>query len=117
MAFRFEQLEIWHDANGYAHLIYDITKKFPRAESFSLVDQLRRAGNSVPTNTAEGSGSSSNRDFINYLNIAIKSVYETVSLAFRAEQEGFVNDSVRMRLYDTAEILIKRIQGFKKSLK
>jgi four helix bundle protein len=117
MAFRFEKLEIWQEANRYAHEIYKITKKFPRAELFSLSDQLKRAANSIAANIAEGSGSHSKKDFINYLNIAIKSTYETVALIFRAEQEGYVNDKIRKSVYEQAEILIKRIQSFKRTIR
>jgi four helix bundle protein len=117
MGFRFEKLDIWHEANQYARDIYKITKKFPRPELFSLSDQLKRAANSVAANIAEGSGSSSKKEFIYFLNVAIKSAYETVALTFRAEQEGYVNDKMRKSIYEKAEILIKKIQSFKRSLK
>jgi four helix bundle protein len=116
MSFRFEKLNIWTEANEYAHEVYKVTSKFPQKEIFSLVDQLRRAANSISTNIAEGSGSTSDKDFCHYLNIAIKSTYETVSLLLRAKQENFLNDKMRNLLYDKAEVLIKRIQLFKKSI-
>lgn len=116
MSFRFEKLNIWVEANDYAHEIYLLTAKFPQRELFSLTDQLRRAANSIPTNIAEGSGSSSDKDFSHYLDISIKSAYETVSLLFRAEQENLINVKIRELLYGQAEILIKRIFAFKKSL-
>ena len=117
MAFRFEKLDIWHEANHYAHEIYEITKKFPREELFSLSDQLKRAANSIPANIAEGSGSTSKKDFRHFLNIAIKSAYETVSLIIRAEQEGFITKKSRIAIYNQAEALVKRIQSFKKTIK
>jgi len=117
MSFRFEELKIWHEANLYAHEIYKITKKFPREELFSLSDQLKRAANSVAANIAEGSGSTSKKDFRHYLNIAIKSTYETVALIIRAEQENFVNQKTKDAIYNQAETLIKRVQAFKKTIK
>lgn len=116
MAFRFEKLNIWQNANKYAHDIYEITKNFPKEELFSLSDQLKRAANSVGANIAEGSGSSSGKDFIHFLNIAIKSIYETVSFLFRAEQEGYLSERERIDIYGRAEILIKQVQSFKKTI-
>ncbi len=117
MAFRFEHLEIWHDAVLYANEIYKLTKKFPREEVFSLTDQLRRAVSSISTNIAEGAGSSSKKDFGHYLDIAIKSTYETVSLLFLAEQQGYIAETERVVFYQKAEILVKKIQKFKSFLK
>ncbi len=75
MAFRFEELEIWRDAILFAKLIYKLTERFPSRELFSLTDQLRRCAASIAANIAEGSGSSSKKDFAHYLEIAIKSLY------------------------------------------
>ena len=78
MAFRFEQLQIWQSAIIFTNNIYTATKVFPPEERFSLTDQLRRSASSIAANIAEGSGSSSKKDFSHYLDIAIKSTYETV---------------------------------------
>lgn len=117
MAFRFEGLDIWKDSNSYALKIYRITKKFPREEQFALVDQLRRSSSSISANIAEGSGSSSNKDFSHYLDIAIKSTYETVSHLHLAYQLGYISDTIRQDLYSEAEVLVKKIKNFKKWLK
>lgn len=94
--FRFEKLEIWHQSIRYSKNIYLIADTLPKAE---------------------GSGSSTNKDFSHFLDIAIKSTIETVSqLKFGQEMNYFRNTDVE-KLYDQAEVLIKRIQAFKKSLK
>lgn len=115
--FRFEKLDIWNDANLFVKNIYKITKSFPRDELFALVDQLRRSASSTSANIAEGSGSSSNKDFCHYLGIAIKSIYETVSHLHLAEQQGYISKQTKIELYEEAEILVKKIQSFKKWLK
>lgn len=117
MAFRFEKLEIWIDSINYAAKIYKITRKFPRDEMFALVDQLRRAASSISANIAEGAGSSSAKDFCHYLDIAIKSIYETVSHLYLAKQQNYISEKERAQLYSNAETLVKRIQSFKKWLK
>lgn len=69
--FRFEELEIWKSLIVYTKNIYLLTNTFPKQELFSLVDQLRRSSSSIAANIAEGSGSSSKKDFGHYLDIAI----------------------------------------------
>lgn len=111
--FKFETLEIWIEAKNYSSAIYRLTRTFPKSEAFGLTDQLRRSANSISANIAEGSGSNSKKDFCHYLDIAIKSLYETVSHLYIAQDQEYINETKRKELYKTAEILVKRIQNFK----
>src|SRR5438105_332747 len=117
MAFRFEHLDIWKNAVDYCRKIYMLTKKFPSDELFALTNQLRRAAYSVPTNIAEGSGSSSRKDFFHYLDIAIKSIYETVSLLYLAKEQNYISEVERIAFYEEAEILVKKIKVFQNTLR
>lgn len=117
MAFRFEKLNIWTETIEYAKQIYEITKNFPRYETFALANQLKRAASSIPANIAEGSGSTSKKEFSHYLDIASKSLYETVSHLYLAKQQNYILEKDRVRLYNDAELLIKKIQSFRKWLK
>lgn len=114
--FRFETLEIWKLSLEYCNNCYDIAKKFPSYELFALADQLRRAAISGPNNIVEGSGSDSDKLFSRYLNIAINSIYETVNILIFAEMRRYVNENEKNLMYNKAEILIKKIKAFKRSL-
>ena len=50
----FRDLLVYQRALKAAMTIFQLTKKFPVEERFSLVDQIRRASRSVCTNIAEG---------------------------------------------------------------
>ena len=117
MAFRFEHLDIWKNAVGYCKRIYTTTKKFSRDELFALTNQLRRVVSSIPTNIAEGSGSSSQKDFCHYLDIVIKSLYETVSLLYLAKEQDYISEADRITLYEEAEVLVKKIKVFQNTLR
>ncbi len=116
MAFRFESLDIWKESNNFVDKIYKISKKFPREETFALTDQLRRAASSVSANIAEGSGAGTKKDFSHHLDISIKSIFETVSHLHLANQQDYISEQQRKSLYDEAEVLVKKIQSFKKWL-
>ena len=116
MAFRFESLDIWRLAIEYAEDCYNIARCFPREELFSLGDQLRRAAISISNNIAEGSGSSTNKNFCSFLDISIKSALETVNIIYFSERQHYIDETQKKRLYVKAEDLVKKIRAFKNSL-
>ena len=68
--FRFENLEIWKRSIELAERLFDIADDLERKKLYRFADQLRGAGLSVSNNIAEGSGSNSQKEFIQLLNIA-----------------------------------------------
>jgi len=49
----FRELMVWKKAMDLAMEIFEITKRFPPEEKYSLTDQIRRSSRSVPANIAE----------------------------------------------------------------
>lgn len=115
--FTYESLDIWKLAIIYAKSIYQTTHRFPKSEYYGLVSQLRRAAISISANIAEGSGSTSLRDKLNFLDIAIKSALETTSEIQVAFELRFIDKNHRDELYEEAERIIRKIRAFKKFLK
>jgi len=74
---RFTDLKVWQRSHNFVLEIYRLTAKFPSEERFGLVNQLRRAAASVPTNIAEGSKRQGNQDYARFLNIAEGSLAES----------------------------------------
>jgi four helix bundle protein len=52
----YKELDVWQVAVDLVEQIYLLTRRFPAAERFGLVAQMRRAAVSVPANIAEGYG-------------------------------------------------------------
>ena len=68
--FRFEDLEIWKKAIEIAEKLFDIADQLETNKLFRFAEQLRAAALSMPNNIAEGSGSNSDREFAQFINIA-----------------------------------------------
>ncbi len=75
--------------------VYTLTARFPADERFGLVQQLRRAAVSIPSNIAEGQWRSTDSDFVRFLVMARGSVNEvrtqlliSLRLGFCGEKEG-----------------------------
>ena len=49
----FRQLDVYRLAMASAMQVFELTKRFPREERYSLTDQIRRASRSVCANLAE----------------------------------------------------------------
>ena len=63
MAFKFEELNVWHKALDLSIEINQIVTLFPSFELYNLSNQIRRAADSVVLNIAEGSTGQSNGEF------------------------------------------------------
>ena len=50
---RHQDLEVYRKAFEAAMQIFEVSKQFPKEETYSLTDQIRRASRSVCANTAE----------------------------------------------------------------
>ena len=115
-SFKFENLEIWKLACEYVDEIHELIKSFPSDEKFSLIGQLNRSTSSIPDNIAEGSGATSVKDFSNYLQTSVKSIYESVSQLYRAWRRGYITNEQRAYFYEKAKTLVAKISAFKQSI-
>lgn len=111
--FNFENLEAWKQARAYASSVYRLTKSFPREEMFGLTSQIRRAAVSVPSNLAEGASRHSRTDYAHFVEIAAGSLFETISLAFVAQDQGYLSPRQFQALYAEAEALSRLISGLR----
>jgi four helix bundle protein len=72
----FRDLAVWRKSMQLCLQIYQLTRQFPREETFGLTGQLRRASVSAPSNIAEGFGRRSAADYRAFLAIARGSILE-----------------------------------------
>jgi four helix bundle protein len=55
---------------------FKLVSSFPREEKYALSSQITRAAVSVPSNIAEGSSRSSNKDYSRFIEISLGSTFE-----------------------------------------
>ena len=102
---RFKDLEIWKLSRIFCKLIYEITETFPEKEKFGIINQMRRASVSIPSNIAEGASRKSNKDFSRFLEIAIGSCYELETQLLIAKNLDYISDiELDMLLNDLYQI-------------
>ena len=72
----FKELKIWQRGFQIAVNSFRITQTFPNQERFGLALQINRAGVSIPSNIAEGSSRTSDKDYSRYAEISLGSAFE-----------------------------------------
>ena len=72
----YEKLEAWQKSMLLVKSIYEVSQGFPKEEMFGLTQQMRRAAVSIPSNIAEGSGRSGNKEYAHFISIARGSLAE-----------------------------------------
>lgn len=113
----YKELEIWKSSIKYCTLIYKITANFPEEEKFGLVSQLRRACISVPSNIAEGSARSSDKDFIRFLEYSLGSCREIdTQLLVSVDLEYIAINEIELLSNELNRIMVM-INNFIKRLK
>ncbi len=71
----------------------------------------------MSNNIAEGSGSSSKKEFIQFLNIARRSTFENANILIVLEMRGILTKELLDKLLEKLDILCRQITSFQKSLK
>jgi len=71
---------------------------------------------SITNNIAEGSGSFSQKDFANFLNVSRRSVFECANILHLYERREIIDEETREMLLKKLVILSKMLTNFRKTL-
>lgn len=114
--FDFEDLKVYQKSLEYVDFVYEITKDFPKEETFSLTNQFRRASVSICLNIAEGSGGSK-AEFNQFLKIARRSVRECIAVTEISYRQTFISTEGKKQSRGFCIELSRMLNGLMKSLK
>ncbi len=112
----FKEFKVWQQARELVKEVYLLSEAFPQAEKFGLISQIRRSAVSIPANIAEGSGRGSNKEFAQFLSIALGSAYELETQLILSCDLGLIPDSKLRLILPKLEELQKMLFGLHKKL-
>ncbi len=115
--FRFQDLKIWQLAIQIANELFDIADELEKKRLYRFAEQLRGSGMSMSNNIAEGSGSSSKKEFIQFLNIARRSTFENANILILLRMRELISEKNLEKLLDDLDKLCRQITNFQKTLK
>lgn len=117
MTHNFKNLIVWQKSMKLVEDIYGYTSSFPKEEKYQLISQINRSALSIPSNIAEGSGRSTEKEFKHFLRIALGSSYELETQLILSKNLGMLETENFERISKDLEKVQKMLIGFSKSLK
>jgi len=91
MSASYRDLRAWQTSMRLVVRIYTVTQDFPKSELYGLVNQMRRAAVSVPSNIAEGKGRLTDRDRAHFYSQARGSLLELETQILISEQLKYIS--------------------------
>ena len=114
--FRFQDLKIWQLAIEIACELFDLADELEKKKLYRFAEQVRGAGMSMSNNIAEGSGSTSKREFKQFLNIARRSTFENANILILFRKRQLITQESLNRFLDQLDHLCRQITNFSRSL-
>ena len=106
-------LKVYQVAYQLAKELFELSKGFPREETYSLTDQLRRSSRSVASNIREGYAKRKYEQiFVRHLNDALGSSEETRTWLDFSRDCGYLTTEQHVRLeqqYDEVSAMLYRL--------
>jgi four helix bundle protein len=115
---RFEDLDCWKEARQLTRQVYEAIEQNPRWQKEPrLCGQIQSAAGSVMANIAEGFVRRSNKEFIQFLFIAMSSCAEVQSHRSIALDQGYLSKDAFESIYGQAGKTARIISGLIKYLR
>ncbi|WP_079243195.1 four helix bundle protein [Chryseobacterium indologenes] len=105
----FKKFEVWQLSHQLTLKIYTSTRSFPKEEIFGLTSQIRRSFASIGYNISEGSGRNSDKEFANFINIALGSSNEAENQLILAKDLGYIHENEYQNILEELTILKKKL--------
>jgi four helix bundle protein len=114
--FRFQDLEIWNESIEIGNILFDIADRLEENKLYRFSEQLRGAAMSISNNIAEGSGSTSKKEFSYFLNIARRSTFENANIVLILNRRNLITELVLESLLNRLDVLSRKIMSFRKTI-
>ena len=111
-----EDLDVFKLAHQLALKIYSTTKAFPGAETFSLVDQMRRAATSIGMNLMEGAMRLGTKEYRQFVGIARGSAGEVCYQLLLARDLKYISNETYQELRAGYDRVIQMLSRLSQSL-
>ena len=111
----YRDLIVWQKAMELVTSIYQITRTFPKSETYGLTSQMQRAAVSIPSNIAEGNALKQTQAYLRHLAIASGSLAELETQLEIADRLGYL-PAEQKTVMDQANEVGRLLCGLRRSL-
>lgn len=113
----YRELIVWQKSMDAVEKIYTSTEKFPKVEIYGIVQQMRRAAISIPSNISEGSKRGSRKEYRHFVLIAYGSCVELKTQIEIARRLNFLDQKKFDDVWIILEEIDKMLNSLQKKLK
>jgi four helix bundle protein len=110
-------LDVWINSIKLVEEIYKLTANYPKEEIYGIVSQIRRAAVSIPSNIAEGAARSHDKEFMQFLYIALGSIAELDTQLVISDKLGYIKTDELEKIENNTKIIRNQILGLIKYLR
>jgi four helix bundle protein len=103
----FQDLRIWQKGIEVVKDTYILTKKFPKEELYALTSQMRRSAVSIPSNIAEGFRRYHNKEYRQFLYIALGSCAELETQIIIAQELNYIDNNYKTEVIEKIKYICK----------
>jgi four helix bundle protein len=111
----FTDLVTWQEGHALVLKIYELTGLFPKAEAYSLTDQMRRCAISITSNIAEGFSRRTSKDKTQFYYISLGSTTELQNQLMIARDLNYITKEKFDDLFQKTIFIHKLLFGLIKS--
>lgn len=112
-----KDLDVWRLAVDLATAIYKATKGFPRDEQYGMVAQMRRSAVSIASNIAEGAARQGEKEYLQFLYIALGSASELDTQLEIAGRANLADRAILEELQTTTTRVGQMLRGLTRSVR
>ncbi len=112
LAMSFQKLLVWQRSMELVKDVYTITKTFPKEELYGITSQIRRSAVSVPSNIAEGSQRTSDKEFSNFILIARGSLAELITQLLIAAELRYGTQTAIEKILKECDAISRKLYAF-----
>lgn len=112
----YRDLDIWKKGIELVKTIYSLTEEFPKQEMYGLVSQMRRSAVSIPSNIAEGFRRYHNKEYNQFLYIALGSCAELETQFTIARELDYVTKDKETELLERLDHICRMTMNLIKKL-
>ena len=115
--FPFEKIEVWHLSVDFADFVLGLLESFPPNKHFRVIGQMESAVSGISQNIAEGKGRQYNKEFIQFLYIAIGCLFEVLTLTEIFKRRKLFKEKEAIQIRKKSIIIYRKTTALIKSLR
>ncbi|HET6929194.1 MAG TPA: four helix bundle protein [Candidatus Acidoferrum sp.] len=112
-----KDLIVWQKSMQLAVMVFELSSKFPSAQTYGLTAQVGKSAASVPANMAEGHARASRKEYLHLVAIARGSLMETETFLMLAARLNYVTREEARPALELITEISKMLAVLRKRLK